>query len=734
MKLSRLLLIVLAFVSSALSVDAALVKVDSLKFNNRNWVYFGWAEDHPKALSLMGGGLYARRPRLAKHDDHSWDFTKEKWHEDSDKPVFFLLSVDGSEPYYPNEFSKTRRQEIDWHLAENNLPFPVSCWEYEGVKMQITHVGRRILDNAVNVVYTQVVISNNDDVPHEVTLHVAGTSVAERCFFLKKVRYSQNGREIVTKTTKLNPGKSQIFELVIPANGTADKERILANGDFAENYDAEKALIERRMASLTMPTALPDEDFIDMWKASMTYMWHATVKTPYDYEQRGSGGNAYGFYQYDRIFDHDVPDMVIQYIIEGDWDVARQIMGGATYDRLSSGELKREAYLDAIPKYIITFAQYLQLSGDKTYFTDELMRNLKRCSRAVHDMREFTDEAKDFGVYGLIRKGHTLDNNAKTYLLVDNFAALHGFTAYKYICEQMGDSVEAEWADKELVDLNDCLNAAIRKSVSDRDMNWYCACFSFDMDYHLLSGPGNWLGTTFMMPSFPWNAQLKGFDLRGEWFDYLDNSVKVWQEVSKFYPAGKNLVGAWWGAKYGAAYDTAMVMQLLASDKYRTMTVRSLRALLDNQSGPLIWGESFHAPASEGDWTIPEVDLETWALGFIRQAMLQMCASVKSDGDVVIGRGISDDWILSEKPISWERIRINNGKQIDLTIQKVGLNLEITIQGDVNDGDYIVDIPYCVDNIADVKTEGGKLLNIDSKAGKATVSGDTSKIIVELVR
>ena len=40
-------------------------------------------------------------------------------------------------------------------------------------------------------------------------------------------------------------------------------------------------------------------------------------------EMRGSGGNDAGFYQYDRTFSHDVPNMVAQYIREGDFEIAK---------------------------------------------------------------------------------------------------------------------------------------------------------------------------------------------------------------------------------------------------------------------------------------------------------------------------------------------------------------------------------------------------------------------------
>lgn len=723
MRRRHLLIPILSAILLAIPAKAAEVNPDSIKVDKLNWLYFGWIEDHPKAISVMGGGLYPRRPKLAKQDDHSWGTSKEAWHKDSDKPLFFMLSVDGGEAFYPDEMSPTRRQDIKWSLAEGSLPFPESEWEHCGVTAKITHVGRRLLGNSVNAVYTDVCLTNTSGATKTVFVTVAGKSASERCFFLGKGKYAP---------VKLKAGRSVHFSFVSPANGSASKEDILKQGSFEDNYAAEKSLIENKMSGLTMPVELPDPRYIDLWKSSMTHMWNATVKTAEDMEQRGSGGNIHGFYQYDRTFDHDVPDMTIQYIIEGNWDLAKDIMAGATYKRLSSGYLEKEAYLDAIPKYLITFAQYLQLSGDISMFNKEKLEDLKKCARAVSAMRDYSDVAKKMGVEGLIKKGSTLDNNKKTYVIVDDFAALHGFAAYKYICDRFSDKKESEWAYEQMKDLNDCLNAALRKSMEMGGIDWYNACLSFDMDYNLVAGPGNWLGTSFMMPTFPWNAQLKGFDLGGEWLDHLDKSVEVWLEVGKFYHAAPNMFGAWWGAKYGAAYDTGMAMQLLASDKYRILVKRSIDALLDNQTAPLIWGESFHKPDHEGDWTRPEVDLETWALGFIRQAMLQMCVSVKTNGDVIIGRGIPDEWVLSGKPIAWQKVRINNGKAINLNINKNGKAIVIRIDGDVNEGNFIVDIPFCKDKIQNVNAEGGKVIGFDSSTGKATVSGDSRTITLTL--
>jgi hypothetical protein len=718
----------------AMQASAASVDIDSANIDLHQWMYFGWEEDHPKAIALMGGGLYPRRPKLPANDDESWKYSKIMGSKNCDKLILFELSVDGSAPFYPNEKSLTRKTDIHWSRAEGYLPFPVSSWQHEGVAIQITHVGRRLCNGNLDAVFTRVQMINADAKKHSVSLRVCGQSVSSRTFPLGNYRLFLSDDAITTNPVKLSSGSKIVYEWVSLANGEVSRELLQALGGFSSQYQAEKRRITSKMKKLTMPVSLPDEGYVNLWKSSMTDMWNATVKTSFDYEQRGSGGNVYGYYQYDRTFNHDVPDMVIAYIMEGNWDVARQIMDGLLFKNISQGHLDKEVYLDAIPKYIVTLSQYLQFTGDEQYFDSARMESLRTCARVVAAMRDgqFSDEARKLGVYGLIRKGQTLDNNFHTYLIVDNFAALHGFTAYKYICDKLHRPDESKWAFNQMVDLNNCLNKAIEKSLTDAHIDWYNACFSFDMDNNLVSGPGNWLGTTFSMPTFPWNAWLKGFNLGGAWRDHLDSSVAKWAEVARSCGCPEGSWGAWWNAKYGAVYNTGMVMPLLYSDKYRTLIAQSIDWLLDNQSAPLLWGESFYKPAVPGDWTKPETDLETWGLAFIRQAMLQMCVSVKANSDVIIGRGIPDNWVNSQKKISWKRVHINAGKIINLTIQRRRDIIDISINGDVNSGNYIVDLPVCKSNIKDVKVSRGAIVVKNLLEGKITVTGNSRDVKIIL--
>jgi hypothetical protein len=114
--------------------------------------------------------------------------------------------------------------------------------------------------------------------------------------------------------------------------------------------------------------------------------------------------------------------------------------------------------------------------------------------------------------------------------------------------------------------------------------------------------------------------------------------------------------------------------------------------------------------------------------------MLQMCASVKADGTVILGRGITDAWLNSGVPIRWENVRINHNKKMDFSIQKAGGEIHISLKGDDTEGNILVDIPMFVNNIQSAASETGELVKKDDENGKVWFSGNTKDICVRLKR
>jgi hypothetical protein len=236
-----------------------------------------------------------------------------------------------------------------------------------------------------------------------------------------------------------------------------------------------------------------------------------------------------------------------------------------------------------------------------------------------------------------------------------------------------------------------------------------------------------------MMSSFPWNAWLKGFDLGGTWKEHFDASVEKWMSKGRELGLPDGAFGAWWAFPAGSVYNAGMAMPLLFSDKYRVFPVKSIEWLLATQSVPYNWGESFRM-IKEGDWTRPTIGLETWGLGFIRQTMLQLCVSVHVDGTVILGRGITDEWLNSGKAIAWENVQINNNKKISFSIQKTGKEINISIKGDEAEGDILVDIPMCVNNISSAESKPGNIVKKDFTSGKVWFSGKTKDITIRLLK
>jgi hypothetical protein len=676
---------------------------DLYQVDRFHWLYFGWPEDHPKSWSFMGGTVApGQRQRI--------QFAVEQ----------------GGKTYVPDEFGTRRRTSIQWFLADEFMPSPVSEWRAGEVNVRIQHFSIRVANDRATAVFSRVVLSNPSSKAQSLHLDVNAPPWIEIPLTLPP---STSDAHFMHYDATISPGEAATFDFVARANGQVAVEELARCGSFKENYHRMASYYKGRMDTLAQPVTLPEPRMTAMYKAALIVMWESVVKGENgDIEMRGSGGNPAGFYPYDRTFSHDVPNMVDQFIRAGERNLPRNIMASSYYQRLGR-ELEQD-YLDAIPKYIIPYATYLQLTGDKSYFSPEVMAAIRRSARAIHEHRDFQAP----GAYrGVMEKSHSLDNPSY-YVLVDDFAALHGLAAYRYLAAALGDSAEAGWARTEMDDLNSCFNAALRASMARRKVDWYMSTFEDDSYFWKNGYDGNWITTSFMMSTFPWDAVLTGFAGGGAWAEAFDRTIEHAMTLrdSSHYNIPRGSWGAWWGHEYGAAYNVGMGLQLLFSDRFRTEVVNNITFLLDNQSAPFQWGESFDRPKSDSDWTRPAADLETWALGFDQQAIQEICASVRSDGTVIIGRGVPDAWLRKGGVIGWKNVRIDGGRKMDFDITTKGDAVTLTMSGDEPLGQVLFDLPAFRDGVGSVDVDGKKLPQADLRPGAIALPGGARKVRVEL--
>jgi hypothetical protein len=680
-------------------------------YDHLKWLYIGWENDHPKSWTFMGGGV---APGLG--------------------PIIqYTAAVDGT-TYIPDEFALDRKSRIKWYLRDGYLPSPTSEWMAGTLSVEIQHFANRLLSDSLTAVYSRVRFTNTGSVRQDVRLNVSSFPDIEIPLAGTCTGKSDAGMYF---DFSVHPGESVAKDFVAFAAGLPVELGVLiAAGGFDSNYEAMAKYWNGRMAGLAEPIRLPVVGMVEMYKSIQITTWENMVKNGQDYEIHAAPRNPFNNDNYDQPFSHDAPNYVDQYMREGDFTLAKRMLASKYFKASNTTSWKgREAmdpiYEDTLGKYLIPYAEYLRCTGDIAYFTVEVREELKKATRNIHALRCFNDQEH----WGLMGKSQDFENFADEgdYLLCDNWSALHGLQAYQYICERVGDMDEAAWAAKEMNDLNDSVNRALAKTCERRKTDYYEGAFDDvtlerygDSDY-------SWVPYSGALSTFPWGAYLKGFDLGGLWKEKFDDSIRhaLAERDKREIPEGS--WGTWWGqVSYGTAYNCSAGLQCLYSDTYRTEVVKNLEFQLENQCAPYNWSEAFEYKG-RGAWVgmyVPPVsygNLDSWGASFTKQALLQVCASVKVDGTVILGRGIPDYWLEPGSVVEWANVNVNEGRRISFRITASRSVVELRIWGDERTGEVHFNLPVFKENIASANAG-----TINQKEGIVSLSPTTNAVSVIL--
>jgi hypothetical protein len=120
-------------------------------------------------------------------------------------------------------------------------------------------------------------------------------------------------------------------------------------------------------------------------------------------------------------------------------------------------------------------------------------------------------------------------------------------------------------------------------------------------------------------------------------------------------------------------------------------------------------------------------NLDSWGASFTKQALLQVCASVKVDGTVIIGRGIPDYWLEPGSVVEWANVNVNDGRMISFRITAGRSEIALRIWGDVRNGEVHFNLPVFKDNI-----EAADAGTINNGKGIVTLSPTTNSVSVTL--
>jgi hypothetical protein len=195
-----------------------------------------------------------------------------------------------------------------------------------------------------------------------------------------------------------------------------------------------------------------------------------------------------------------------------------------------------------------------------------------------------------------------------------------------------------------------------------------------------------------------------------------------------------NTFGGFPGDYYSTAYNAGYGTAGLASDHHRDQGILSYEFMIANsQSGPYSWWESSSAPSTHTRWlgrhpaTGQGASPHAWGMSQANGVLLASLVAQRTDGALVVGRGVPAQWLRGDPPISVTNFPTTYGRRLSLRISSSGRSVTLTLRGQPPSGPVLFQLPSFVDNIA--TTSAGR---VDQGSGTVTLSPDTKGVTVRL--
>ncbi len=640
---------------------------------------FGWWGDRDALVAYRDGSFYIR--------------------DGVDKRVGFGL--------YNN------RTKMDWYNQDGYLPVMISEFILDEALVKIMNFANKVTvdGNDYVIAYSRIQVTNPLDYA------IAFDPVESPEFTALNVARAE-----------VQPGETVSYDFAVAADRFGKniprltEEQILASGSWDENHAQMKDFWDKKLNKLIQFEKLPDKKLIDAFKTG--YVYTQIVRDDNDLHVGESG-------PYDKVFDHDSIGILVALLHAGDFDDAKKLM-----DELQGVT----QYDDAKYKYAWVFAVYYQKTGDLEYVKSKF-EEIKGFVRLIE-----TDRT---GPGGIMKETHDIDSLGSW--TITNYSALFGLVAYDYLAGIVGESGEQSWARDQYQSLYNAVESTLDKTVADNNLDYIPAgMLKANYDIPRLAEPrdANW-ASHFMFGRWSWDGYLFGADQSsasgsgqdGVMITKLDDTYKWGFERLQGILPEHNFGGyphGWHSSSYNAGYGAAG----LRGQHYRDEGIRAYQYMIENtMSGPFAWWEAIDTPSSETSWegTHPIKGGETdrsgnssphmWGQSVATKVLINSLVAEMMNGDVIIGRGIPDEWLKAGEEIKISNIPIANNKRFAYHLVAGEQEVTIEFSGDQPEGEIFIDLPAFV---------GGKILStslgssvIDNTIDRVTVPKDTKKVTIQ---
>ncbi|TDW92747.1 hypothetical protein EV137_0007 [Kribbella pratensis] len=593
--------------------------------------------------------------------------------------------------------------KIKWSNAEGYLPAFVSEYAKDGLAIKIESFADLVVvgGNRFEVAYSRMTVTNTTSAPARLP------------------RVSNLLTPLNHADTTVGAGQTVVRDYAVAADrfgGTYDwptAVQLQQLGGFDQHYGHMRQYWNDRLSAIANITDLPDKRLINAYKAG--YIYTLIIRD----DINGAKELHVGENGYDEMFDHDTIGIVSTLLTIGDFTYAR--------DYLSTLPAQLQ-YDDAKWKYSWPYALYLQRTGDKDFIRSRF-ETIKKNTHTIE-----TDRID--GGTGIIKQTDAIDSHG--YWTIDNWSALTGLTTYRYLASALGETAEAAWAKAEYDDLLKVATARIDQTMKQYGLDY----IPISMVEPNETGPrkdprdANW-ASMFLFGRWAWDGYLFGAAQSGTMFDKIDDTYTHGFERRKDISDSIYNFGGYPHGYFSSAYNAGYGSAALRGEEYRDLGIKSYQYMIDKtMSGPFGWWEGVDYPSADSPWDIDHArggggsNQHMWGQSTATKVLFDSLIAEKSDGTVIIGRGVPNEWIRTRQKIGLNSYPVTNGGRLGYQLTTAGKTVTLQLTGNTaTPTGYSLELPALRNNIAYVAAKGA---TINQSAGTIHLPRGTTHATVVL--
>jgi hypothetical protein len=460
-----------------------------------------------------------------------------------------------------------------------------------------------------------------------------------------------------------------------------------AAGSFDAHFSHMRSFWNMQLGAIAQ-VSVPDRPLVDAYDSGF-------ITT-----QITRSGNALntGVNGYESEFSHDVVGILTTFFTQGSYADAHALLTEARAVVGAPGQ-----YVDGLWTYSVPWAVYLLKTGDKAFVEQNFATGGASAEEPSIEEAAHAIAADRTGPMGTMEATDDIDTQGSWTM--DDFEALLGLAAYRLVASTLGNATEASWAATQYASLLTATDALLDQTISQGHLDYLPCSLMQPNTANRCNNPkdANW---TSPIGNWAWEAALLGAPVSGPGLTMIDATYAYgFSRLRGVLPP--DTTGGFPGDYYSSAYNAAQGAAGLASADHREQGISNFEFMLANsESGPLSWWESSSAPDPHSPWvgrhpaTGQGSSPHAWGMAGADKVLLDSLVALRSDGSLVVGRGLPPSWLDRGKPIAVTNFPTTTGHRVGLSISSSGRSVSLTMRGAVPTGAVLFQLPTFVHNIA----------------------------------